>query len=203
MIRWIERPRRGLTDTRNRRRTGVVNPTDARANPRSNPQQGDPPCPPSKLSITRRTGRAGDLPGRGRLAAERTVRARRRCLTRRRTDVPGHGREGCQRGNAARQPQRLLARLGDIAGRGRCRFRRRSLADRGRNKAANSLLAPEAGYKPFFNNPTAPTFKPGPDGGAPGLVVLLSTTPDTCRARRSKARAPTSRACSRSTGSVR
>ena len=46
-----------------------------------------------------------------------------------------------------------------------------------RNLAANSLLAPEAGYKPFFNNPTAPTFKPGPDGGAPGLVVMLSTTP--------------------------
>jgi len=48
-----------------------------------------------------------------------------------------------------------------------------------RNQAANRLLAPDAGYKPFFNNPTAPTFKPGPDGGAPGLVVLLSTTPNT------------------------
>jgi predicted lipoprotein with Yx(FWY)xxD motif len=48
-----------------------------------------------------------------------------------------------------------------------------------RNHAANSLLAPEAGYKPFFNNPTSPTFKPGPNGGAPGLVVLLSTTPNT------------------------
>jgi predicted lipoprotein with Yx(FWY)xxD motif len=46
-----------------------------------------------------------------------------------------------------------------------------------RNQAANSLLAPEAGYKPFFNNPTAPTFKPGADSGAPGLVVTLSTTP--------------------------
>ncbi len=47
-----------------------------------------------------------------------------------------------------------------------------------RNKAANALLSPEAGYKPFFNNPTAPTFQPGPDAGAPGLVVMLSTTPD-------------------------
>ena len=48
-----------------------------------------------------------------------------------------------------------------------------------RNTAANSLLSPEAGYKPFFNNPTAPTFAPGPNGGAPGLVVMLSTTPNT------------------------
>jgi predicted lipoprotein with Yx(FWY)xxD motif len=47
------------------------------------------------------------------------------------------------------------------------------------NPAANALLSPEAGYKPFFNNPTAPTFKPGVDGGAPGLVVMLSTTPNT------------------------
>ena len=46
-----------------------------------------------------------------------------------------------------------------------------------RNQAANGVLAPEAGYKPFFNNPTSPTFKPGPDAGAPGLVVMLSTTP--------------------------
>ena len=48
-----------------------------------------------------------------------------------------------------------------------------------RNRAANGLLSPEAGYKPFFNNPTAPTFAPGADAGAPGLVVTLSTTPNT------------------------
>jgi hypothetical protein len=47
-----------------------------------------------------------------------------------------------------------------------------------RNKASNMYLAPEAGYKALFNNPTSPTFGPGVDGGAPGLVVLLSTTPD-------------------------
>jgi hypothetical protein len=47
-----------------------------------------------------------------------------------------------------------------------------------RNKASNGFLAPEAGYKPLFNNPTSPTFQPGANGGAPGLVVLLSTTPD-------------------------
>jgi hypothetical protein len=53
------------------------------------------------------------------------------------------------------------------------------LALTARNKAANGLLSPEAGYKPLFNNPTSPTFQPGTNGGAPGLVVLLSTTPDT------------------------
>jgi predicted lipoprotein with Yx(FWY)xxD motif len=53
------------------------------------------------------------------------------------------------------------------------------LALTARNKASNSLLSPEAGYKPLFNNPTSPTFQPGSNGGAPGLVVLLSTTPDT------------------------
>jgi hypothetical protein len=39
---------------------------------------------------------------------------------------------------------------------------------------ANSLLA---GYTSAFNDPTKPTFHPGPDAAAPGLVVLLSTTP--------------------------
>jgi len=39
---------------------------------------------------------------------------------------------------------------------------------------ANSLLA---GYTTAFNDPNAPTFHPGPDAAAPGLVVLLSTTP--------------------------
>jgi len=48
-----------------------------------------------------------------------------------------------------------------------------------RNKGSNGFLAPEAGYKPLFINPTSPTFGPGVDGGAPGLVVMLSTTPDT------------------------
>jgi predicted lipoprotein with Yx(FWY)xxD motif len=39
---------------------------------------------------------------------------------------------------------------------------------------ANSLLT---GYKAAFNDPNAPTFHPGPNAAAPGLVVLLSTTP--------------------------
>jgi hypothetical protein len=43
---------------------------------------------------------------------------------------------------------------------------------------SNPLLSEAAGYKPFFNDPTSSTFHPGPDPGAPGLVVLLSTTPD-------------------------
>jgi predicted lipoprotein with Yx(FWY)xxD motif len=43
-----------------------------------------------------------------------------------------------------------------------------------RTQQANSLLA---GYTSAFNDPNAPTFHPGPDAAAPGLVVLLSTTP--------------------------
>jgi len=44
---------------------------------------------------------------------------------------------------------------------------------------ANGPLSAEAGYVPFLNLPGSDTFGPGmPDPGAPGLVVLLSTTPD-------------------------
>jgi predicted lipoprotein with Yx(FWY)xxD motif len=43
-----------------------------------------------------------------------------------------------------------------------------------RTPNANSLLA---GYTSAFNDPNAPTFHPGPNAAAPGLVVLLSTTP--------------------------
>jgi predicted lipoprotein with Yx(FWY)xxD motif len=46
-----------------------------------------------------------------------------------------------------------------------------------RNARGNALLSAANGYKPFFNDPDAPTFHPGPDPGAPGLVVLLSSTP--------------------------
>ena len=46
-----------------------------------------------------------------------------------------------------------------------------------RNASANTLLSAAAGYKPFFNDPSAPTFHPGPNLAAPGLVVTLSTTP--------------------------
>ena len=42
----------------------------------------------------------------------------------------------------------------------------------------NSILSPANGYQPYFNDPSSTTFHPGPDPGAPGLVVLLSTTPD-------------------------
>ena len=42
----------------------------------------------------------------------------------------------------------------------------------------NSILSPANGYQPFFNDPTSTTFHPGPDPGSPGLVVLLSTTPN-------------------------
>ena len=39
---------------------------------------------------------------------------------------------------------------------------------------ANSLLG---GYAAAFNDPSKPSFHPGPNAAAPGLVVLLSTTP--------------------------
>ncbi|GAC1685785.1 MAG: hypothetical protein NVS9B9_07870 [Ktedonobacteraceae bacterium] len=42
--------------------------------------------------------------------------------------------------------------------------------------ADNAYLSAANGYKPFFNAPGSPTFHPGSDPGAPGLVVLLSTT---------------------------
>src|SRR5262249_6634031 len=44
-----------------------------------------------------------------------------------------------------------------------------------RNRASNSLLA---GYAPGFIDPNSPQFHPGSDAFAPGLVVLLSTTPN-------------------------
>jgi hypothetical protein len=42
----------------------------------------------------------------------------------------------------------------------------------------NHLLSAANGYRPYFNDPSSPTFHPGSDPGAPGLVVLLSTTPN-------------------------
>ncbi len=43
----------------------------------------------------------------------------------------------------------------------------------------NHMLSAANGYKPFFNDPLGPGgTHPGPDPGAPGLVVLLSTTPN-------------------------
>jgi predicted lipoprotein with Yx(FWY)xxD motif len=48
------------------------------------------------------------------------------------------------------------------------------LSIQARSHTANSLLD---GYAPGFIDPNSPAFHPGPDGFAPGLVVLLSTTP--------------------------
>jgi hypothetical protein len=42
----------------------------------------------------------------------------------------------------------------------------------------NPLLSAQNGYQPAFIPPTAPSFHPGPDPAAPGLVVLLSSTPN-------------------------
>jgi len=47
-----------------------------------------------------------------------------------------------------------------------------------RTPANNDSLSPANGYQPFLNLPGQNTFGPGlPDPGAPGLVVLESTTP--------------------------
>jgi hypothetical protein len=43
-----------------------------------------------------------------------------------------------------------------------------------RSTRGNNLLA---GYTAGFNDPNKPSFHPGPNAAAPGLVVLLSTTP--------------------------
>src|SRR5262249_15068814 len=48
------------------------------------------------------------------------------------------------------------------------------LSLRARTPRANNLLS---GYTAAFNDPNAPSFHPGPNAAAPGLVVLLSTTP--------------------------
>jgi predicted lipoprotein with Yx(FWY)xxD motif len=61
---------------------------------------------------------------------------------------------------------------GDTAGRGGTFSVELSLE--ANNAKANSLLA---GYTAAFNDPSKPTFHPGPNAAAPGLVVLLSTTP--------------------------
>ncbi|GAC1341492.1 MAG: hypothetical protein NVSMB29_12010 [Candidatus Dormibacteria bacterium] len=49
------------------------------------------------------------------------------------------------------------------------------------NARGNSLLSASAGYRPLFNAPVTAAGLPdphtGPDPGAPGLVVLLSSTP--------------------------
>ena len=72
----------------------------------------------------------------------------------------------------------LAPRLQDTAGKDGAGFVV-DVALTARNRGANDTLSAGAGYRPFFNDPTAPTFMPGTNMGAPGLVVLLSTTPDT------------------------
>lgn len=51
-----------------------------------------------------------------------------------------------------------------------------------KNARGNALLSPAHGYKPAFNAPVTPAGLPNPhpgaDPGAPGLVVLLSSTPN-------------------------
>ena len=67
---------------------------------------------------------------------------------------------------------------GDLAGRDGAGFTI-DLAFTARDRAANGWLSGDAGYRPFFKSPDAPSFTAGTNRGAPGLVVLLSTTPAT------------------------
>jgi predicted lipoprotein with Yx(FWY)xxD motif len=74
--------------------------------------------------------------------------------------------------SAPLQASVISPRAGDIAGVGGTFSVDLSL--QARTPAANSLLS---GYKAAFNDPNAPSFHPGPNAAAPGLVVLLSSTP--------------------------
>lgn len=64
---------------------------------------------------------------------------------------------------------------GDVSGTGGAGFIV-DLALDATNARGNALLSSANGYQPFFNDPTSSTFHPGTDSGAPGLVVLLSST---------------------------
>jgi hypothetical protein len=91
------------------------------------------------------------------------------------TGAPVHARATASVGSYNRRP--LRARVvspgpGDSAGIGGTFSVDLSL--QARSPQANGLLA---GYTAAFNDPNAPSFHPGPNSAAPGLVVLLSTTP--------------------------
>jgi hypothetical protein len=66
---------------------------------------------------------------------------------------------------------------GDVSGTGGAGFIV-DLALDATDARGNALLSSANGYQPFFNDPTSSTFHPGTDPGAPGLVVLLSSTPN-------------------------
>jgi predicted lipoprotein with Yx(FWY)xxD motif len=74
--------------------------------------------------------------------------------------------------NAPLQASVISPRPGDSSGLGGTFSVDLSL--QARTASANALLS---GYRAAFNDPHAPTFHPGPNAAAPGLVVLLSTTP--------------------------
>ncbi|HEX2432903.1 MAG TPA: hypothetical protein VHI55_03030 [Gaiellaceae bacterium] len=75
-------------------------------------------------------------------------------------------------GSAPLQASVISPRPGDRAGSGGTFTV--DLALQARNTQANALLSR---FKPAFLDPNAPTFHPGTNAAAPGLVVLLSTTP--------------------------
>jgi predicted lipoprotein with Yx(FWY)xxD motif len=75
-------------------------------------------------------------------------------------------------GSAPLQLSVISPQAGSSAGRGGAFTVDLSL--QARNAQANALLA---GYKPAFIDPNSAAFHPGTNAAAPGLVVLLSTTP--------------------------
>ncbi|MGP0049229.1 MAG: hypothetical protein ACLPZR_10345 [Solirubrobacteraceae bacterium] len=66
---------------------------------------------------------------------------------------------------------------GDVSGTGGAGFIV-DLALDAADASGNAILSSSDGYQPFFNDPSSSTFHPGDDPGAPGLVVLLSSTPN-------------------------
>lgn len=64
----------------------------------------------------------------------------------------------------------------DRAGRGGVGFTV-DLALDATSRQANKCLSAKAGYRPLFRDPLAPGYGPGTDPAAPGLIVMLSSTP--------------------------
>ena len=92
-----------------------------------------------------------------------------------RTGTPAQKQSGLSGYSYTAAP--LIARVigpgpGDIAGSGGTFSV--NVALQARRARSNGLLS---GYTAAFNDPNAPTFHPGPNAAAPGLVVLLSSTP--------------------------
>jgi hypothetical protein len=89
----------------------------------------------------------------------------------------GAKKESSKKGNPSAVALNVITpRAGDVAGAGG--VFNIDLSLQAKNAKGNDLISAANGYVPFFNDVGSSTFGPGmPDPGAPGLVVLLSTTP--------------------------